>query len=155
MGARTRNYSEIDSVRRIYVEGNAACQEFVIPVRPRRSDAKRLAKEALLKQQEKIRRGSVYIAVGLVAALLVFLLISSVRRNDLSTEINALETQVSELREQNDSKEYEINSAVDLDYIVQVATGELGMVRSGIGQIETYNSDDAEYTQQLAEIPTK
>lgn len=155
MGARTRNYSEIDSVRRIYVEGNAACQEFVIPVRPKRYDARRLAKEQLLKQQEKIRRVSIYIAVGLFVVLLVFSLISSVKRNDLNTEIGKLESQVQELREQNDSKEYEINSAVDLNYIVQVATGELGMVRSGIGQIKTYNSDDSEYTQQLAEIPTK
>ena len=155
MGARTRNYSQIDSVRRIYVEGNAACQEFVIPTRPRKSNAKKAASKKLLKQQERIRRGVVYAAGAVLAILIVVSLSLTVKRNDLNTQIGQLESQVQELREQNDSKEYEINSTVDLDYVVQVATGQLGMVRSGIGQIKTYNSDNSEYTQQLAEIPTK
>ncbi len=155
MGARTRNYSQIDSVRRIYVEGNAACQEFVIPARSRKVNAKKIANEKLLKQQERIRRGAIYVAAGVLVALVVISLSLTVKRNDLNTKIGQLESQVQELREQNDSKEYDINSTVDLDYVVQVATGQLGMVRSGIGQIQTYNSDNSEYTQQLAEIPTK
>lgn len=154
MGARTRNYSQIDSVRRIYVEGDATRQDFVIPVKAAKSNARKKAAQKILKQQERIRKGAVYASIGILVALIVVSLSMTVKRNDLNTKIGQLESQVEELREQNDSKEYEINSSVDLDYVVQVATGQLGMVRSGIGQIKTYNSDDSEYTQQLAEIPT-
>ena len=48
----------------------------------------------------------------------------------------------------------DLNSAVDLNYVVQVATTELGMVRSTSGQIRTYDSSESEYVQQVAEIPT-
>ena len=70
-------------------------------------------------------------------------------------DISDLESSISELKSQNDSKEYDLNCSVDLNYIVQVATGEMGMVRSSSGQIRTYNSSASEYVQQVAEIPTE
>ncbi len=155
MGARSRNYSQIDSVRRIYVEGNSAKEEYVISTKPKKSNARKLAQKKLLKQQQKIRRVAAAFAGGFIATLFVITLALSVKRVDLGTKISRLENELSELQEQNDSKEYEINSTVDLDYVVQVATGQLGMVRSGIGQIQTYDSNDSEYTQQLAKIPTR
>ncbi len=155
MGARTRNYSQIDSVRRIFVEGDAAKAEYVVSARPRRSNAKKLAAEKLLKQQARIRRGTLIVAAAIFVVLVVTTLSLAVKRNDLDAKLGRMENQLQELREQNDSKEYEINSTVDLDYVVEVATGQLGMVRSQIGQIQTYSSDNSEYTQQLAEIPTK
>ena len=77
------------------------------------------------------------------------------KNSDLNTDISRLETEWEELKSQNDSKEYDMNVSVDLNYVVQVATQELGMVRSNAGQIRTYDSSDSEYLKQLAEIPTK
>ena len=90
-----------------------------------------------------------------MVALCVVMLTMVVKNSDLNTDISKLETEWEELRSQNDSKEYDMNVSVDLNYVVQVATQELGMVRSTAGQIRTYDSSDSEYLKQLAEIPTK
>lgn len=95
------------------------------------------------------------IAVVLLVALCLTMLTIAGENNGLKTEISKLESQVSELKSQNDSRQYDLNSAVDLNYVVQVATTELGMVRSTSGQIRTYSTAESEYIQQVAEIPTE
>lgn len=149
----------------IYVDGNAARQlEEEVPKRLRLDDDERERRRrkaaAQAKREAAVRRqnGFIRAAVGLmIATVSLFLVISllngSVKSNALMTEIRSLESEYNTIVSQNDSKEYDINRAVDLNTIITTATEEYGMVRGNVDQIITYRTDDSEYIQQIAEIP--
>lgn len=94
---------------------------------------------------------SVGVAVVFTAIMLALTTVSTT--NSLNVEITEIEEQISELQTDNDARQYIIESSLDLDYISQVATEELGMVRSSLSQIVTYESLEEEFIQQVAEIP--
>ena len=150
----------MNSVERIFAEGNTVRREVepeLVRIRLPKERTER-QKQVTRKVSRQKRMISVFI-VGVAAVLLVALCVAMLgiagENNGLKREINVLEAQVSELKSQNDSRQYELNSSVDLDYVVQVATTELGMIRSTSGQIRTYDSSESEYVQQVAEIPTR
>lgn len=125
-------------------------------IRNKRKQLEMLRARRAAERKEKIIRG---IAAGVAGAIVVcfsVVLLSTISKNhELATQINRLEYQIEELRVLNDSKEYDIDASVDLDYVIQVATQELGMIRSSSSQIITYETQNSEYVQQLAEIPTE
>ena len=150
----------MNSVERIFAEGNTVRREVepeVVRIRLPKERTER-QKQVTRKVSRQKRMISVFF-VGVGAVLLVALCIAMLgiagENNGLKREINSLEAQVTELKSQNDSRQYELNSSVDLNYVVQVATTELGMIRSTSGQIITYDSAESEYVQQVAEIPTR
>ncbi|MBR2696901.1 MAG: hypothetical protein IKE48_05290 [Parasporobacterium sp.] len=159
----TKQTDQLNSVERIFAEGNTVRKvkvyETVRMTRPRRPLQKTERQKQVIRkvdrQKRAIRLSCIGFSVAVLVALCVVMLTMIVKNSDLNTEISTLETEWEELRSQNDSKEYDMNSSVDLNYIVQVATSELGMVRSSAGQIYTYDSSDSEYIKQLAEIPTE
>ena len=160
MGARTNvRKSQVNSVERIFAEGNTIrlAQE-AEPVRIRlpreRTERQRQASRKVSRQKKMISVFVTGIAAVLLVALCIAMLTIVGENNGLKKEISDLEIQVSELKSQNDSRQYDLNSSVDLNYVVQVAENELGMVRSTSGQIRTYSSSESEYIQQVAEIPT-
>ncbi|MCQ2529857.1 MAG: hypothetical protein MJ086_01185 [Lachnospiraceae bacterium] len=159
MGVRTRNHSQQNSVERIFAEGNTVRVEVisepaVIRLPRERTERQKQVSQKVRRQKALLAVTSVLAAVVLLVALCVTMLNISGENSGLKKEISALESSISELKSQNDSKEYDLNCSVDLNYVVQVATGDMGMVRSSSGQIRTYNSSASEYVQQVAEIPT-
>ncbi|MBO4835805.1 MAG: hypothetical protein J5483_06805 [Lachnospiraceae bacterium] len=149
-----------NSVERIFAEGNTIrLAEEAEPVRIRlpreRTERQRQASRKVSRQKKMISVFLTGIAAVLLVALCIAMLTIAGENNGLKTEISRLESQVSELKSQNDSRQYDLNSAVDLNYVVKVATEELGMVRSTSGQIRTYSTAESEYIQQVAEIPTE
>ena len=64
-----------------------------------------------------------------------------------------MEKNLDTLVSQNDAIEYAISSYIDTDYVVKVATGELGMVKASESQISFYKSSESEYMKQLEDIP--
>ena len=161
MGARTNvRRTQLNSVERIFAEGNTIrMTQEAEPVRIRlpreRTERQRQASRKVSRQKRMISVFLTGIAVVLLVALCLTMLTIAGENNGLKTEISRLESQVSELKSQNDSRQYDLNSSVDLNYVVQVATNELGMVRSTSGQIRTYSTSESEYIQQVAEIPTE
>ena len=149
-----------NSVQRIFADGNTIrLANEAEPVRIRlpreRTERQRQASRKVSRQKKMISVFLTGIAAVLLVALCITMLTIAGENNGLKTEISRLESQVSELKSQNDSRQYDLNSAVDLNYVVQVATTELGMVRSTSGQIRTYSTAESEYIQQVAEIPTE
>lgn len=67
--------------------------------------------------------------------------------------IEKLEREVEALRAENDALETSINTYVDLDYIYDVATKELGMVYANKDQILLYDKTESEYVRQYEDIP--
>jgi len=125
-------------------------------LRNRQNQLAMLKARKAAERKERIIRGIVAGAAGAVVICFCVMLLSTISRNNqLTRQVNSLEYQIEELRVLNDSKEYDIDASVDLEYVIQVATQELGMVRSSSSQIITYETQNSEYVQQLAEIPTE
>ncbi|MCF0142404.1 MAG: hypothetical protein HUJ75_03395 [Parasporobacterium sp.] len=93
--------------------------------------------------------------VAAALAMIFMILTLSVQNNQLNRDINSLEAQIEELSARNDSKEYDMNSSVDLNEVIKIATEELGMQRANPSQIRTYSSSSSEYVKQIAEIPAE
>ena len=70
----------------------------------------------------------------------------------LVKDIARLETQLNELREQNDETENRIMSSVDLEEIKYRAIHELGMRNVNHEQIITFEPDDPNYVTQVEDI---
>ena len=67
-------------------------------------------------------------------------------------EIASLETQLNELKAENDDTENRIKGAVDLEEIKYRAMNELGMQSAGEDQIVSYECEDTDYVRQLVDI---
>lgn len=67
--------------------------------------------------------------------------------------IAALETQLEDLRKENDDNYTRIMTSVDLDYIRDVAINELGMVYAQEDQVVLYDGGTRDYVRQNGEIP--
>lgn len=74
---------------------------------------------------------------------------------ETKNNISALEKSIDTLATQNDSIQYEIDSFVDVNYIIKTATEELGMVMVSENQIITYDSTRNEYMEQYGDVPEK
>lgn len=151
----------------IYVDGSAARQleedltkrqradEEELARRRRRAKARAEQKKQAAARQAGLIRGTLIMAVTAVILFLVISLLNgTVKSNALMTEISDLESQYNTLVTQNDSKEYDINRSVDLNYIISMAES-YGMERGSADKIITYRTDDSEYIQQIAELPNK
>ena len=69
--------------------------------------------------------------------------------------IEALEKSIETIKADNDALETRIHTSVDLDYVYQVATEELGMVYANKNQVRLYNRTESEYVRQYEDIPER
>ena len=118
-----------------------------------RSSAEIMRSSKVLRKQKAafVVLGS--IAGVVVVALCVILLRSIAVGNSLAESVAEKEAEYEKMILANDAREYEINSSVDLNYIINTATDELAMVRSNASQIVLYSTRNSEYLQQVAKVP--
>ena len=154
-----------DRIREMYVSGNIAIEiEKEADSRPvRRTDViERQRREGLRQQAQRraqkrakaFRYALASSACALILGVMVLLLSSVITYNSLTKEIASLTVELETLVEENDSIEYDIDSSVDLSYIIDVATNQLGMIRSTAAQVITYSDAESEYVNQVSDIPT-
>ena len=67
--------------------------------------------------------------------------------------IAALETELEDLKKENDDNYTRIMTSVDLDYIRDVAINELGMVYADEDQVILYDGGTKDYVRQSQEVP--
>ena len=67
--------------------------------------------------------------------------------------IETLEKEIETLKTNNDALETRIETSVDLDYVYEVATEELGMVYANKDQVRPYDKTESEYVRQYEDIP--
>lgn len=67
--------------------------------------------------------------------------------------IAALESQLSDLQEENDDEYNRVVTSVDLEEIRDIAINELGMVYAQEDQVVMYDSEGSDYVRQYADIP--
>lgn len=69
--------------------------------------------------------------------------------------ISALESQVANLKADNDAALNRISTSVDLDYVKDAAINRLGMVYPTADQLVYYSIEDDDYMNQYGEIPER
>lgn len=166
MGCRTQaNAFQAERMRQLNnrmqgsLEGTAVRKDAAPEIAPARITPRRRRNPnaALIRALKKQRlRFAVLSGTAVVVfVVLCAFLFSAIQKNDtLSSRVAGQEKDVQELTVFNDAREYEINSSVDLNYVISVATQDLGMVRSNASQIVTYSVKNTEYLQQVAQVPT-
>ncbi len=87
-----------------------------------------------------------------VYACLEYLSVQS-RVSQMDKEIVQLESELIKIRNENTSALSEIKTSLDLDYIYDVATKELGMVYPNKNQVIAYKSTLSDYVRQYKDIP--
>lgn len=151
-----------DYSRDVMVYGNTARE--LAPNREKRvyRDGKRVREsERELRNRDKaLQMNGPY--VFFLAAVSVFCLSMSVVYLGVQSEIantrkqiTKLKNDISTLTAKNEAMDYAIQGYVSSDYVIQVATSELGMVEADSEQVAFYKSSDSEYTVQFKDIPTK
>ena len=144
-----------------YVYGNAVRQ----PQRaPQRKQAPRKVERPQAKPITTTRKNSKYTIpyfMFLIGSLVFcgFVLVShvSVKSEITATneEITRLESQLNNIRLENDEDYSRIKNGIDLDEIRMKAIGKLGMTYATEGQIIYYSELDDDYVRQVSDIPTK
>jgi len=78
-------------------------------------------------------------------------------QSDITNKISniaTLESQLADLKSDNDEAYGRVTRSVDLEYVKQVAIGELGMVYASEDQVVLYESTEDDYVRQYADIPS-
>ncbi len=171
---RTRTYSQ-----RTYIDGNTVRYMEAAPDIRRRSgqDAqternRRISSKERKRRQEQNRQNAAaarnreralslgygYVAFLTLAAIVVA--VSAVFYIRLQSDITAhikqistLESQLEDVRMDNDATQKRINSEIDLTHVKDVAINRLGMVYAGENQIAYYTVDNNDYLNQYEDIP--
>ena len=140
----------------VYVYGNAArklqtAPEYERPVRKANHAPKRNRERALhMNIGYVLFLVSALFAVGFV--LTTYLTLKSDITNSVKN-IARLESELNNMKLDNDERESRISSNTNLEEVRQTAISELGMMYAGEGQIITFNSEDNDYVIQKGEIP--
>ena len=159
--------------KRYDTEGNAARQLQAMPAMPdyreerkrreeqERQDALKRKKRAERRAKEKALRSSKRYVVILTMAVMVFGMFAGAYINiqsDITARmrtISNLESQIADLKAENDEAFKRINMAVDLDAIKNTAINELGMFYASEDQIIYYTVENDDYMNQYIEIPAE
>ena len=113
------------------------------------------------RQEEKAPKMSLKAALFMAATVIISVmscinyLKAEADITETKTNISSLEKSIDTISTQNNSVQYEIDSYVDVNYIIKTATEELGMVMVSEDQIITYDSTRNEYMEQYGDVPEK
>ena len=150
-----------------YVNGNTVREMEAQPIRRERVDRTKIQEQ----QQKKRRRNAArrnreralhmsrgYVAfltlcVGVVAFAAVSLIQIQSQVTQRMEHIAALESQITDLKADNDARYKEIITSVDLDYIKDVAINQLGMQYATEDQIIYYSVENNNFMDQYSDIP--
>lgn len=157
-----------------YTEGNTVRQMSAMPEsmpdyrkeRIRREQEEREAelrrkKRIARKNQEKALRTSRRYVMFLSMGAVVFAMVAGAYikiQSDITARmktISKLESQIADLRAENDEAYKRISTAVDLDAIKDTAINELGMFYATSRQIVYYTVENDDYMNQYIAIPTE
>lgn len=177
-GTARRNINNARINRGMYVEGNTARRLAEVPERrPRpnvpqtqRTRTRSARPETVVRQNRQLSREAQRNrekATGMSLGFVVFLAVISVAvlfcsvnflryRSDLTRRMRqsaSLETELAQLREDNDAYYSQVTSNVDLSQIKQIAIGRLGMKYPSEEQTVTYMTEGSSYVRQYQDIP--
>lgn len=150
-----------------YVNGSTVRQLEAQPVRRERIDRTKIQEEQKKKRRRNAARRNReralhmnrgYVAfLSLCVAVVAFAAVALVQTQSQVTQrmehIAALESQITDLKADNDARYKEIVTSVDLDYIKDVAMNQLGMQYATEDQIIYYSVENDNFMDQYSDIP--
>lgn len=141
--------------RKGYVYGSAAHAYTAEPARRRKPEQEPARRG---KRKPKTRVDKVSVLITLVSLTVAFLVCFSYLQKQfettyLSKSLVSLENEVVELEKQNAALSEEMDLAMDLSKIYELATKELGMVHAKDNQVYTYISQKGNQVKQHGNIP--
>ncbi len=156
--------------RGYYIEGNTVRWTEAEPdyrkvrkerIEREKEEQRRRNRRAVRRNQEKALRMSQSYVVFLTMAVTVFGIFSGAYirlQSDITARmkaISSLESQITDLRADNDEAEKRISMSIDINSIRERAINELGMSYAKESQIIYYSVGDDDYMNQYEEIPAK
>jgi cell division protein FtsL len=144
-----------------YMEGNAARQLQEIPSYPQNEDYD-LEQQRVREIRRKPHRSVgidvfslliLTMAIGLTFYTCIEYLSVQTGITRMDKQIAGLESDLTKMQNENNAALSSLNTSLDLNYIYQVATTELGMVYPNENQVITYQSTLSDYVRQYEEIP--
>ncbi len=176
-----RNANSARNARGMYVEGSAARRLAEDPVRQRRTPQRQTAARRTARPAQKTARPQNYRnaevskatrknrerALGMgkgyvvfIAAVSAAVLFCCINYLQLKAEITgsmktvaALESELNQIREDNDAYYSQVTSNVDLNRIRKIAIGRLNMRYPSEDQVMTYRTEGNSYVRQYQDIP--
>lgn len=143
-----------------YVQGNAARQLYALPDEKKNPQIqkKQKPKQRAARREKRLpMNGGSVLILAVAAAVTVAVCVQYVQLQSEITyrlkQINEKEIELADLTEKNNELNKRINSYIDLNYIYQVATEQLGMRYADKGQISKYTNTGSEYVRQYEDIP--
>ena len=146
--------------RRQAIEGNTARKLEVREERYyRRQERPEEPRAYRVERDQKIQYTTVIYMLFLTvaAAMVLWSCVNFLQLQAESTSrvknIAALETELEDLKKENDDNYTRIMTSVDLDYIRDVAINELGMVYADEDQVILYDGGTKDYVRQSQDVP--
>lgn len=157
----TRNYAN-------YIDGNAVRKVQGVPERHKELREKHLEiekknsrkKAAQRNLQRELKMSFSYVVFLVMASVIMVSVCVQYLRVQTSIisrqeEIVEVKSELNTLISQNDAIEYNVDSYIDVENIIKIATRELGMIKAGEEQISLYERSESEYMKQIEDIPVK
>jgi cell division protein FtsL len=153
-----------------YIDGNTVRRTEAVPDyrreqqerirREKEEELKRKQRVVRRRQERELRTSRKYV-VFLTMAVMVFGAFAGIYihiQSDVTARmktIASLESQIEDVKADNDEAYKRINTTVDLENIRDTAINELGMSYAKESQIIYYTVTEDDYMNQYSEIPTK
>lgn len=156
MSIERRTSRKTEYNRSYYFDGNTVRVEDPLQEEPqRRKKTSKRTRKNRAKATSMNREFVVFMAV--ISVMAMFMCVYYIQ---LKTEITrqtatiaARESTLTDLKADNDALENSVNTSVDLDEILRIATEKLGMHYPTEEQIQEYSTDGSGYVRQYADIP--
>ena len=150
-----------------YVNGSTVRQIEAQPVSRPRIDRRKIQEEQIRKRRRNAarrnRERALYMSKGYVAFLSLCVAVVAVaavaliqiqsQMTQRMEHIAALESQITNLKADNDARYKEIVTSIDLEYIKDVAINQLGMDYASEEQIIYYSVENDNFMDQYSDIP--
>lgn len=144
-----------------YTQGNTAKKLQVVPKYPNEKEQDFIQQPVRVhKKKAKANQGIDMLSLLVLTAAIVVTLYTCVEYlrvqtniSQMNKEIASLESDLTKLLNENKDALSQINTNLDLNYIFQVATTELGMVYPDNNQLVSYESNYSGFVRQYSDIP--
>lgn len=153
-----------------YIDGNTVRRMEAAPdyrrereerIRREREKEQQRRQRAIRRNQERALRTSKSYVAFMTMAVLVFATFTGLYikiQSDVTVRmktIASLESQIADVKADNDEAYKRINTSVNLEAVREVAMAELGMSYAKESQIIYYSVGDDDYMNQYSEIPAE
>lgn len=157
-----RRSSERNSASaQMYVYGNVVTKPAYEPRRHEKSPErpeKRTSRQVRRNRRQALRMSSAYVVFLTVAALMALIVCVNYvqlqsRITSRSKNITAMQEELADMKEENNTKYNAIMDSVNLDEIRDKAQTDLGMVYASPQQVVEYDNPATDYVKQYESIP--